>query len=150
MITLVFLVTLCSFALADHDKGDLGSALPRSSVCDLPATPGYCIERVSRWYYNRATDRCQQFIYSGCGGNENNFASQEDCASHCLYQNATPSSGKSECYEKPFQNGFCDALFPSWSYVAQSGQCVKFVYGGCGGNGNRFKSAQLCYAACRL
>ncbi|KAH8412085.1 hypothetical protein KR222_009113, partial [Zaprionus bogoriensis] len=42
----------------------------------------------------------------------------------------------------------CEAYIPSWTFDAQSRECVKFIYGGCGGNANRFPSEQECRATC--
>ena len=36
------------------------------------------------------------------------------------------------------QPGMCLAYFPSWAYDINKGICRGFVYGGCGGNANRF------------
>ncbi|XP_037810791.1 male accessory gland serine protease inhibitor-like [Lucilia sericata] len=48
------------------------------------------------------------------------------------------------------EDGFsCDAYFPSWSYKADNNECVEFVFGGCGGNANRFHSLQECEAMCK-
>ncbi|KAA3669776.1 uncharacterized protein DEA37_0006207 [Paragonimus westermani] len=38
--------------------------------------------------------------------------------------------------------------FMRYAYDARSGQCVKFVYGGCQGNGNRFDSKEECEDQC--
>ncbi|XP_005182681.1 male accessory gland serine protease inhibitor [Musca domestica] len=43
----------------------------------------------------------------------------------------------------------CAAYFPSWSYKADTNECVEFVYGGCGGNDNRFFSKEECEAKCK-
>ncbi|XP_017075788.1 male accessory gland serine protease inhibitor-like [Drosophila eugracilis] len=42
----------------------------------------------------------------------------------------------------------CEAYFPSWSYDSAHNECVKFIYGGCGGNANRFPSKELCEKKC--
>jgi hypothetical protein len=37
-----------------------------------------------RWYYSSFKGRCYKFLYSGCGGNENNFVSLDQCNHNCL------------------------------------------------------------------
>lgn len=36
-----------------------------------------------RFYYDSTTRTCQQFQYSGLGGNENNFLTLRDCEARC-------------------------------------------------------------------
>ncbi|KAM7352919.1 male accessory gland serine protease inhibitor-like [Cochliomyia hominivorax] len=43
----------------------------------------------------------------------------------------------------------CAAFIPSWSYDSAKKECVEFVYGGCGGNLNRFDSLQECEKKCK-
>ncbi|TMW54895.1 hypothetical protein DOY81_000128, partial [Sarcophaga bullata] len=43
----------------------------------------------------------------------------------------------------------CAAYIPSWSYKADSNECVEFIYGGCGGNLNRFNSRKECEDMCK-
>jgi hypothetical protein len=38
---------------------------------------------VPRYYFNAKTGVCQQFIYGGCGGNENNFETVDACYDGC-------------------------------------------------------------------
>ena len=45
-------------------------------------------------------------------------------------------------------SGKCRSAFPAWYYDASSDGCKRFVYGGHGGNGNNFKSQNLCENAC--
>ncbi|GIY77809.1 putative serine proteinase inhibitor [Caerostris extrusa] len=51
------------------------------------------------------------------------------------------------CVDEP-ETGLCRAYFPSWYYDQQSGSCKEFVYGGCGGNGNRYTTEQECMGHC--
>ncbi|KAH8412060.1 hypothetical protein KR222_007949 [Zaprionus bogoriensis] len=43
----------------------------------------------------------------------------------------------------------CAAFMPSFSYFAQENACKDFVYGGCGGNSNRFPTKEACEAKCK-
>lgn len=63
-------------------------------VCWAGAETGPCRAMLPRWYFDRQEGRCVQFIYGGCGGNRNNFESQEYCLSVCssVLPTATPSS----------------------------------------------------------
>ncbi|CAJ0557749.1 unnamed protein product, partial [Mesorhabditis spiculigera] len=35
------------------------------------------------WYFDAATQRCLQFFYGGCGGNENRFVTHDECQNEC-------------------------------------------------------------------
>ncbi|KAF4523778.1 hypothetical protein B566_EDAN009010 [Ephemera danica] len=48
----------------------------------------------------------------------------------------------------PAMAGPCRAGIPMFYYNAESGKCIKFRYGGCGGNGNRFQSRVTCERRC--
>ena len=52
-------------------------------MCSLPADPGPCQAYIPRFFYNSTTMKCEQFIYGGCLGNENNYESKEDCLECC-------------------------------------------------------------------
>jgi len=45
-------------------------------------------------------------------------------------------------------SGTCDAYFPAWYNDPSTGICRPFVYGGCGGNANRYGSLAECQKAC--
>ncbi|XP_067942909.1 papilin-like [Watersipora subatra] len=53
------------------------------SVCVLPKEQGVCVSAMARWYHNSVTGQCEVFIYSGCGGNANNFMTKEACDAQC-------------------------------------------------------------------
>jgi len=40
-------------------------------------------------------------------------------------------------------------MIRKFAYKPSNKGCVPFVYGGCGGNGNRFDSIQSCDSACK-
>ncbi|KAM7302406.1 putative Kunitz domain-containing protein [Ixodes scapularis] len=48
----------------------------------------------------------------------------------------------------PPESGHCRAYVPSWYYDPFTHSCKVFVYGGCGGNGNRFYTMQQCQEVC--
>ncbi|XP_052739980.1 tissue factor pathway inhibitor-like [Bicyclus anynana] len=55
----------------------------RPKWCSLNFDYGFCFGALNRWYYDPLWKVCKQRIYSGCGGNKNNFYSQEQCDSIC-------------------------------------------------------------------
>lgn len=48
----------------------------------------------------------------------------------------------------PFEPGSCFAAIPVFAYDAAKGACVKQIWGGCGGNGNRFDTLAMCEETC--
>ena len=38
---------------------------------------------LQRWYYDPSHNRCNQFEYQGCNGNDNNFVTRLDCIETC-------------------------------------------------------------------
>ncbi|XP_069745113.1 amyloid-beta precursor protein-like isoform X2 [Narcine bancroftii] len=52
-------------------------------VCSEHAETGPCRAMMPRWYFDINEGVCAQFIYGGCGGNRNNFDSEEYCLSVC-------------------------------------------------------------------
>eukprot|EP00794_Sanderia_malayensis_P014103 gene14103-15576_t len=56
------------------------------SACLLPRDPGPCKGRFIRHHYDKGTKDCVGFIYGGCKGNANNFATAEECVQQCRYR----------------------------------------------------------------
>nr|XP_061799788.1 tissue factor pathway inhibitor-like [Nerophis lumbriciformis] len=52
--------------------------------CSSPIDRGTCDGSMRRFAYNPATRRCQEFTYSGCGGNNNNFKHRRQCFRKCV------------------------------------------------------------------
>lgn len=53
-------------------------------VCQMPLVVGNCRGRLLRWFFNAETEQCENFVFSGCRGNRNNFPSFETCQKTCL------------------------------------------------------------------
>ncbi|XP_030644581.1 tissue factor pathway inhibitor 2 [Chanos chanos] len=52
-------------------------------LCLDPLDKGTCSASIPRYYYNKSTKMCEEFIYSGCGGSSNNFVSRQSCIDVC-------------------------------------------------------------------
>ena len=48
----------------------------------------------------------------------------------------------------PYKTGPCRASQGRFYYNHKLGHCTAFIYGGCRGNGNNFKTADLCKRGC--
>uniref|UniRef100_A0A224Y2M9 Pancreatic trypsin inhibitor n=1 Tax=Rhipicephalus zambeziensis TaxID=60191 RepID=A0A224Y2M9_9ACAR len=116
----------------------------KDGPCNLPPDTGLCKASIPKFYFNSTVRKCLIFTYGGCGGNENNFASEHECKQRC--------SKKMECKpavcNMPPAVGPCKASIPRLYYNSTVNQCLEFRYGGCGGNGNNFDSKQKCKEHC--
>uniref|UniRef100_A0A0R3QZN9 BPTI/Kunitz inhibitor domain-containing protein n=1 Tax=Brugia timori TaxID=42155 RepID=A0A0R3QZN9_9BILA len=54
-----------------------------TNICMQDVNTGKCTEAHLRFFYDRRVNTCRLFYYSGCGGNENNFATEEECQQQC-------------------------------------------------------------------
>ncbi|KIH58268.1 Kunitz/Bovine pancreatic trypsin inhibitor domain protein, partial [Ancylostoma duodenale] len=108
--------------------------------------PGNANYTVKRWTYT-AQLKCAQFTYSGCGGNDNRFATQMDCELTC--KGKKPSNNAALCSHDP-DSGSCNQLRYMWFYNQTRGTCDQFLYGGCEGNSNRFESFEICQKNCEV
>ena len=55
-----------------------------TDVCSQSKVIGSCRGSFRRWWYNRRSGQCEEFVYSGCQGNENRFATPDDCNMRCV------------------------------------------------------------------
>jgi hypothetical protein len=60
---------------------------------------------------------------------------------------ASASAGADACSAAQ-ASGECEAYIPSFWHNPATGLCEPFVYGGCGGNANRYPSREACQQAC--
>jgi hypothetical protein len=110
-------------------------------VCELQPEPGDCAADIPSYYFDPATGRCEEFSYSGCGGNENRFETSIACREAC--GGAPPA-----LCELPAEIGNCDGAMPRYWFDSTIGQCELFTYGGCGGNANNFETEVDCLWTC--
>ncbi|XP_018562061.1 papilin [Anoplophora glabripennis] len=134
-------------------------------TCHLPAETGECGNYVDRWYYDTKQKACQQFYYGGCGGNENNFETQQRCQARCEqdYNKSQEPTSQPHPSESPqtvteaFRTDMC--FLPSdpgpcrngtvrYYYDRSDGVCKSFTFGGCHGNRNNFISVEECLQYC--
>ena len=52
--------------------------------CQDPIETGACSNTFQRFYYNQTDEKCLPFDYTGCGGNLNNFITENECDVMCL------------------------------------------------------------------
>ncbi|XP_067323241.1 chelonianin-like [Anolis sagrei] len=58
------------------------------------------------------------------------------------------AAGQTDVCSLPKDAGPCDAAHPRWCYNWAGRRCEKFTYGGCGGNGNNFRTLEECQGSC--
>ncbi|VDP09778.1 unnamed protein product [Soboliphyme baturini] len=122
------------------------AALPYN-VCLHPRDSGHCQQQFLRWWYNQNADACEQFMYTGCGGNGNNFDSRLSCEARCSVAASSHLPAvmlSQEICSFSMEYGTCRGSFSRWAYNRVMQLCVQFVYSGCGGNENNFDSKHNC------
>ncbi|XP_071034517.1 actinia tenebrosa protease inhibitors-like isoform X1 [Parasteatoda tepidariorum] len=123
---------------------DIVSRLP--FACQQDKAVGPCDQNLARFFYNRDTAQCQEFIYGGCEGNDNNFQSLEDCKEICRV-GMIPHLPQACQQEK--EVGSCAQNFSRFFYNKEISQCQEFIYAGCEGNDNNFQDLEDCEAVCK-
>lgn len=127
-----------------------------TNICHLKPEKGEGREYLQHYYFDPIQNMCKMFIYSGVGGNENNFERRESCERKCAdehrYEHPEPTdlSKRQEICLKQYDKGSCDSSYKlaRWFYDASSFTCSSFVYSGCGGNLNKFLTFDNCMKFC--
>ncbi|KAL3115678.1 hypothetical protein niasHT_016387 [Heterodera trifolii] len=73
----------------------LNAASAELSPCVQPLRRGNCQDASLRYFYDLALDQCRLFYFSGCDGNENNFATLAECEVRCKI-GFTPNSAPAQ------------------------------------------------------
>ena len=77
-----------------------------------------------RFAFNKDTSRCERFMYGGCGGNENNFPSVDECLSTCGGLNDPADSlicSETDCHNYGLMDSFYRAK--GCRPVVRPGEC---------------------------
>lgn len=145
-----------------------------TAPCLQPKAVGNCHASILSFFFDTQTGKCTSFVYSGCGGNANNFQSYHQCDFKCnrleqapltlphladsttisatatAPEKAVQLTKREKCNLPPVQPGSasCLAFVPSWTFNSTVGQCQSYVYEGCGRTANLFNSLDECDTAC--
>ncbi|XP_042217502.1 kunitz-type serine protease inhibitor 6-like isoform X2 [Homarus americanus] len=146
------------------------------NVCYDSPDPGPCRAFIPSYFYNPKTNICDCFVYGGCQGNDNRFPDLEQCLETCgdesyqevitdkcvsLFNVVNPQEEEDVldqygsqthqvpnlCFDPPV-TGLCRAHFPHFYFNSETQTCDCFVYGGCGGNNNKFSTLEECLTTC--
>ncbi|XP_036912727.1 kunitz-type protease inhibitor 2-like [Sturnira hondurensis] len=119
------LALLASLLLFQTEAADVDRDLRH--FCRAPQVEGRCRASLRRWWYNATGGSCQQFVYGGCGGNDNNHLTKEKCLEKCanVPENAPdgpPTTSRngtgSSVPGVPRRQGFGDAPGDAFNYEA--------------------------------
>ncbi|CAB3989204.1 tissue factor pathway inhibitor isoform X1 [Paramuricea clavata] len=130
--SIVILILQCLYATSS------AKFIFRPQFCNMKKEAGLCRASVPMYYYNQRQGKCLQFIYGGCGGNLNRFKTIEGCKNTC----------KDRVCSMKKKPGPCWGYLLRYYYNNSSGKCETFIYGGCQGNRNRFRTMQECQKKC--
>nr|CAX74161.1 Kunitz-type protease inhibitor 2 precursor [Schistosoma japonicum] len=85
VIVSVVLLLVLSYFMHVYTGGHAGDILHYSlnPICLQPRVTGKCRASLLRWVWNPQANTCEEFIYGGCGANENNFLTKEECETVC-------------------------------------------------------------------
>lgn len=123
-----------------NDELNNSTSFPADECFKVPDSDDCGDERLS-WFYDPQRNNCNTFTYGNCNKNQNHFETYEACMSSCRKELAAPCNLSS--YQGP-----CKAYEPRWAYSGFQRQCQPFIYGGCKGNENNFKTKEACEEAC--
>uniref|UniRef100_A0A2C9JGS2 BPTI/Kunitz inhibitor domain-containing protein n=1 Tax=Biomphalaria glabrata TaxID=6526 RepID=A0A2C9JGS2_BIOGL len=139
-------------ASANFTSKDVQSKSPtEASHCYLSSETGLCKASIEMYHYDPSTQKCFTFYYSGCGGNDNRFESEELCLANCT-KPARPPLGPLgpvvDICQETMEVGPCRAMIPRYYFDTATRSCQLFHYGGCKGNNNKFETKEQCEAKC--
>lgn len=126
------------------------NVIDAQSRCKLEKSPGKCRGFQKKFYFNNKSGQCNEFVYTGCQGNDNRFDSLDECEAICqVVKDLSPKAGKdTEKCSGPVVIGRCRSRIEKYYYDTATGGCNMFYYSGCGGGRNMFDTASECRATC--
>lgn len=89
---------------------------------------GPCNGTFENWFFEKESDTCRPFLYGGCKGNDNRYATESACNYHCKRPGVQKSKQLCKCnfgFSIWFELGF-------WRWVQQLTYCsFGFWFGFC-------------------
>ncbi|KAK3531664.1 hypothetical protein QTP70_025894 [Hemibagrus guttatus] len=149
----------CMSNCAGKDAKPTEAPLPEMTTaeyaekCQAEPQVGMCRASIPRYYYSNGM--CKRFTYGGCGGNSNNYHTEEECMKTCTVKiiDSKDSKGfdnaeyQAACLV-PADSGPCRAAFFMYYFEPNTQSCQSFIYGGCRGNKNRYSTLEECMSNC--
>lgn len=71
-----------------------------------------------------------------------------DTKNYCTYDKPAGFSG--DICHLPLGDGHCEAYHPMYYFDSEKKSCRRFIYGGCGGNANKFGTKEACESRCSV
>ncbi|GFR25044.1 papilin [Trichonephila clavata] len=75
-------------------------SLKTEKNCHEEADSGMCLGYFPMWYFDYDSETCKEFIYGGCQGNGNRYATKEECLRTC-------ASSRCRCPENQIYTTLC-------------------------------------------
>ncbi|XP_037079600.1 LOW QUALITY PROTEIN: kielin/chordin-like protein [Pollicipes pollicipes] len=136
-----------------------GAQSSRAAACRLPVKSGPCFDVMPRYYFDTAADKCRQFGFSGCGGNENNFRSLTKCIQACggTYTSDDNQCDRRRCPWSLYKNNLdkgCEPVYENQACCPTRFDCPDVRDAGsddaCTYRGKRYAAGERVPAASRL
>ncbi|XP_037273647.2 PI-actitoxin-Aeq3b-like [Rhipicephalus microplus] len=84
MIFCLLTIVFSAMASAQVDVKDWYHGVDFQAGCRPAPVTGLCKASFVRWYFDVTAGECKQFIYGGCGGNQNRYETMRECEIACL------------------------------------------------------------------
>uniref|UniRef100_A0A131YSD7 Pancreatic trypsin inhibitor n=1 Tax=Rhipicephalus appendiculatus TaxID=34631 RepID=A0A131YSD7_RHIAP len=114
-----------------------------TSTCMKKPDPGPCRAYIIRWFYDKNHHVCKTFVYGGCQGNSNSFATEQKCQATCM----PTSTDQGTCSIDPKPRP-CNARAQLWYFDHEENACRRFTAGFCGSSANKFATCRKCMNRC--
>ncbi|OQV24774.1 hypothetical protein BV898_01365 [Hypsibius exemplaris] len=79
----ILLIGVIAYPASDKAEPGTTATLPRPKDCTSPPETGPCKAAFENYYFNTTLNKCMDFIYGGCEGNGNRYATEEECNDAC-------------------------------------------------------------------
>ncbi|XP_026860990.2 kunitz-type protease inhibitor 1-like [Electrophorus electricus] len=88
--------------------------------CLTPKKDGPCRGSFSRWHYNAASNRCEEFTFGGCKANKNNYLSHQECSDACNGTSGTLEGRKIQVFTE-----VCSSPCREGQFTCSNGCCLE-------------------------